>query len=167
MIRLHSDCLVFETESGESIPCSAELVTVELMGDAAQDLDPELVRNAAAAVLHYFKAEMHKEAVSVGEFSQILAKVLRGFGIEITCPDEDGKSKEVVDRPSDIVEADLSLLVNSHPFNLELLFFAQLRDLLQQQLDNPPKILRLIGLRGCVKTMTGAKRWSMWPKPSR
>jgi len=34
------------------------LVTVELIGEAAAELDPELIRNAARAVLHYFKVEM-------------------------------------------------------------------------------------------------------------
>ena len=34
MIQLHTDCLVFETSDGDSIPCSAQDVTVELLGDA-------------------------------------------------------------------------------------------------------------------------------------
>lgn len=163
MIRLRSDCLVFETESGESIPCSAELVTVELIGDAMENLDPELVRNAAAAVLHYFKVELHQEAVSISEFSRILAGVLRGFGIDVKCPEEEAEDENpATPEPvrDGIVEADLSLLVDSPSFNLELLFFGRLRDLLQQQLVDPPKLLRFSGLRGCVKTITGAKRWS-------
>lgn len=32
MIRLRPDCLVFKMSSGESIPCSAEKVTIELIG---------------------------------------------------------------------------------------------------------------------------------------
>src|SRR5437773_1161564 len=31
MIQLHSDCLVFKSETGQAIPCSAELVTFELV----------------------------------------------------------------------------------------------------------------------------------------
>ena len=55
MIQLHSDCLVFKSETGQAIPCSAELVTIELIGEAARLLDPDLLQHAAAAVLHYFK----------------------------------------------------------------------------------------------------------------
>ena len=47
MIQLHTDCLVFETSDGESIPCSAQDVTVELLGDAALELEPHMVTEAA------------------------------------------------------------------------------------------------------------------------
>ena len=49
MIQLHTDCLVFETSDGEAIPCSAEDVTVELLGDAARALEEQIVEEAAAA----------------------------------------------------------------------------------------------------------------------
>src|ERR1700678_1629729 len=54
MIQLKNDCLILQTESGQQIPCSAESVTFELMGEGAQLVDPEVVRHASAAVLHYF-----------------------------------------------------------------------------------------------------------------
>ena len=50
MIQLHTDCLVFETSDGEAIPCSAQDVTVELLGDAAHELEPMLVTEAADEV---------------------------------------------------------------------------------------------------------------------
>src|SRR5437879_5823614 len=83
MIQLHPDCLLFEMPGGEAIPCSAELITVNLLGEAADLLDPELVQNAARAVLHFFKVEQGKSFVSVQEFSRTLATVLRGFGISV------------------------------------------------------------------------------------
>src|SRR2546428_9403662 len=83
MIQLHPDCLMFQMDGGDAIPCSAELVAVELIGEAAGALDPELVRNAARAVLHYFKVEQGKNFVSVSEFSRALAGVLRGFGLAV------------------------------------------------------------------------------------
>jgi hypothetical protein len=58
-------------------------VTVEFIGDAKSLLDPQLVHHAAHAVLHYFKVEQGKNQVSVGEFAQALATVLRGLGIEV------------------------------------------------------------------------------------
>jgi hypothetical protein len=42
----------------------------------------------------------------------------------------------------------------------ELLFFCRLRDELRSQLDLAPRLLRFYGLRGCVKRLTGAQRWS-------
>ena len=32
MIQLKTDCLIFQTNDGEQVPCSAEWVTLELMG---------------------------------------------------------------------------------------------------------------------------------------
>jgi hypothetical protein len=83
MIQLNPDCLVFQTADGDYIPCSAEFVTLELIGDAADLLDPELIQDASAAVLHYFKYELGRTHVSVGEFSMALEKVLRGFGLSV------------------------------------------------------------------------------------
>ena len=36
MIQLKTDCLIFQTNDGEQVPCSAEWVTLELMGEGAQ-----------------------------------------------------------------------------------------------------------------------------------
>jgi hypothetical protein len=153
MIQLHPDCLIFQTTSGEAIPCSAELVTVELMGDAADLLDPELVRNAARAVLHYFKVEMGKTFVSIGEFSEALAGVLRGFGLVV-------KSATAAEAPRRITESDLRQLACESGKGFELAFFPRLRDELRQQLNQAPQIVRFTGLRSCVKQLSGARRWT-------
>ena len=52
MILLADDCLVFHTTSGEGVPYSAEMISVELMGDTASLFDPEFIKHAAAAVFH-------------------------------------------------------------------------------------------------------------------
>ena len=87
MIQLADDYLIFQLNNGESIPCSAELVSIELMGESAASFDRELVQNAATAVLHYFKQELGQDSVTVGEFSAALERVLRGFGISVITPD--------------------------------------------------------------------------------
>ena len=79
MITLASDCLLFELASGESVPYSAEMVSVELEGDTAELFDAEFVRHAANAVFYYFKHELRRQTVSVGEFAGALEKLLRGF----------------------------------------------------------------------------------------
>ena len=40
MILLSDNCLVFETASGESIPFTAESISMELIGDTATMIDP-------------------------------------------------------------------------------------------------------------------------------
>ena len=72
MIQLHTDCLVFETLDGETIPCSAQDVTVELLGDAAHELEPHMITEAAEAVLFHFKVDLGRNSVSVGEFTMAL-----------------------------------------------------------------------------------------------
>ena len=58
MIALLSDCLLFELTNGESVPCSAEMISVELVGGNDGWLDPEVLRHAAASVFHYFKNDL-------------------------------------------------------------------------------------------------------------
>ena len=69
MIALQSDCLLFQLASGESVPCSVGMISVELTGGAQNALDPEVLRHAAASVFHYFKKELERETVTVGEFA--------------------------------------------------------------------------------------------------
>ena len=88
MIQLKADCLIFQTSDGEQIPCSAEWITLELMGEGAAWIDPAVVHNAAAAVLHYFKHELSRDFVSVGEFAVALERVLRGFGLSVYADSE-------------------------------------------------------------------------------
>ena len=79
MIALDSDYLLFELANGESIPFSSDMISVELSGESSIYFDQELVHQAAASVFHYFRHELGREMVSVGEFAAALEKVLRGF----------------------------------------------------------------------------------------
>ena len=87
MIALESNCLLFQLASGESVPCSAEMISVELMGSGDSVFDPEILRHAAASVFHYFKNELERETVTVGEFAVALEKVLRTLGFTIRAGD--------------------------------------------------------------------------------
>jgi hypothetical protein len=153
MIQLAHDYLMFELNNGESIPCSAKLVSIELLGESASLFDREFVEHAATAVLHYFKQELGRDSVTVGEFSLALERVLRGFGLSII-PSE---SATTVARVS---AADLRQLASDSGKGFELIFFPRLREELQNQLRQSPQLLRFHGLRGCVKQLTGARRWS-------
>jgi len=139
--------------TGETIPCSAELVTIELIGQAVEGLDPELIRHAAASVLHYFKHELGRSFVTVGEFSAALETVLRGLGLKVR------SAEESVPGPA-IEEADLRLLACEALKGFELAFFPRLHDELSRKLHRGPRVMRFKGLRGCVKQLMGARRWS-------
>jgi len=152
MIRLASDCLFFEMAGGESIAFSAEMISVELTGDDAGLFDPEFVRHATGAVFHYFKEELGRDTITVGEFAAALEKVLRGFSFQLTAP------KSAAREPM-VLESDLRRLVCESGNGCELFFFHRLRDELRQQLRQTPQIVRFRGLRGCVKQLAGAQRW--------
>ena len=154
MIALQSDCLLFQLASGESVPCSAEMISVELSCNADSLPDPEVLRHAAASVFHYFKKELERESVTVGEFAAALEKVLRKLGFTIRSGLLEGRSQEVV-------ETDLGRFARESAESLELFFFPRLRDELRAQLRQSPRVLRFSGLRDCVKQLIGARRWSV------
>ena len=161
MILLRPDCLVFRTADGENIPCSAHEVTVELMSDCTEWLDPDMVEHAAGAVLHYFKSEKGQDTVSVAEFSQALECVLRGLGLNVKASDNAEAPLAEAESlpPPRVVEANLQELAGEPSLGCELVFFPRLRDTLRRELDGTPLLLRFRGLRACVKQLAGAKRW--------
>ena len=150
MISLAHDCLLFELASGEAIPFSAEMISVELMGDVVSQLDPEVIRHAAASVFHYFKHDLERDSVTVGEFAGMLEKVLRGLGLHV-------QSAEATARDP---VADLVAIARESGAARELVFFPRLRHELRVQLQASPRVVRFRGLRGCVKQLAGARRWS-------
>ncbi len=152
VIQLHSHCLVFETSDGELIPCDAEDVTIELIGDAVQNLDPNVIRQAAAAVLHYFKAERQQEIVTIREFTAALETVLRGFGLKVVTGDQPKRTEK-------IAEADLSSFLATELYGHELEFFAKLKEGFFGILEQSPNMVQFNGLRRCVKRLVGAQRW--------
>lgn len=158
MIALSSECLLFRTSSGESVPFSAEMISVELVGDGTGLFDPEFVKHAASAVFHYFKHDLGRVSVTVGEFAGALEKVLRGFGLQSE-PVEQSPAEADPAEPR-VLKSDLRRLACESGKGCELFFFPLLRDELRQQLLQGPEVLHFRGLRSCVKQLTGARRWS-------
>ena len=151
MIALHSDCLLFKLNSGESVPCSPSMISVEIIGETDSQLDPETLQHAAASVFHYFKNELDRASVTIGEFSVALEKVLLQLGYTIHA----GETLAAQNRSTD-----LACIARESAENLELLFFPRLRNELRLQLRQSPAVLRFRGLRGCAKQLAGARRWS-------
>ncbi len=152
MILLAADCLVVRTESGEGVPYSADMISVELMGETSSLFDPEFIRHAAAAVFHYFRDELGRESVTMAEFSFALERVLRGFTLAAKAEADDAAPR--------VALYDLCRLVAESGKGCELFFFPRLRDELRTQLRQSPQLLCFQGLRRCVKQLVGARRWS-------
>ena len=121
MIQLRSDCLEFEMSTGETFPCSAETVTVELIGKAVESIDPEIVRHAAEAVLHYFKEELGRQHVTIDEFSNALEKVLKRMGFSVDADEETSPAAA-----GSVIQTDLGRLAFESGKGYELMFFSRL-----------------------------------------
>jgi hypothetical protein len=156
MIALASEFLLFRMAGGESIPFSADMISVELMGDTGELFDAEFVRHAAHAVFHYFRRDLGRQTVSVSEFAEALEKILRGLG---TVPAGTATSKP---KPATARGAvcDLGRLASECGQGCELFFFPTLRDELRRQVQQSPGMVRFRGLRDCVKQLAGARRWT-------
>ncbi len=153
MIALSSDYLLFELASGENVPFSADMISVELVDAKEGGYDEEFVHHAAKGVFHYFKHELGCETITVGEFAAALEKVLRGLSPK-PARAQGGRSC-----PS-VLESDLGRLAAESGTGCELFFFPLLREEMRRQLQHTPRLLRFCGLRKCVKQLTGARRWS-------
>ena len=160
MIALRDDCLLVAQADGGFVPQSVEDLTFEIVGDGAGLVDAELLKHAAAAVLHYFRKELERNTVTLAEFGAMLARVLQGLGFS-------AEVKGTVD--PDVRIADLGALAVTGGAAGELEFCQKLRTLLREQLAAAPLRLEIRGLRTCVKRLTGRKhwcpecrRWSAW-----
>jgi hypothetical protein len=151
MIALREDCLLVEQAGGGYLPCSAEELTFEVVGDTSL-VDGEVLKHATAAVMHYFREELDRTTVTLGEFSAMLTKVLQGLGIsaEVTGQIVPGEQVRI---------ADLGALAEAGGIAGELEFCQRLRTLLREQLAAAPSRLEILGLRVCVKRLTGRKHW--------
>lgn len=156
MILLRRDCLVFKNSKGEGIPEPAKEFAVDVIGEALGNLDEEVVKNAAEAVLHYFKEELGRTSITIGEFSTALEETLRKLGYHI----KSAKTKSKVTDP-EVLTRDLQEIASQSGIGYELMFFSRLRDEVRTGIGQAPQILRFLGLRKCVKHLLGAKKWNL------
>ena len=132
MIALAHDCLVFQLSSGEKIPFSVDMISVELMGETAGKFDTEFVKNAAASVFHHFKHDLDRESVTVGEFASALEKILRKFNATVY---SQKAHPSAVSGP----ESDLNTLAGESGEGCELVFYPRLRNAMRVQLRRSPQ----------------------------
>jgi hypothetical protein len=148
MTRRHSDFLAYNVSDNEGQLYSPGQAAAKLLGDAAAQLPPEILEEAASAVLYYFKKELQRDAISVGEFAGALEEVLQKLGVNW---------KWSAPLPA---TTDLRLLATEAGKGCELFFFPQLQRDLRKQIDAGRGLVRFVGLRNCVKLMLGARRWT-------
>ncbi len=153
MIALRRDCLLIASKEGPFIPCSMEHLTIEFVGPASQMLDPEVLRHASAAVIHYFKVELGCEVVSTSQFTEALSKVLEGLGVFLEPNPDSG------DESSTVRVLDLRTLASGSSQLGELEFCWRLRSLLREFLREKPERIEFHGLRGCVKVLADRQHW--------
>ncbi|MEE2947120.1 MAG: hypothetical protein VX392_02265 [Verrucomicrobiota bacterium] len=139
--------------TGEMLPCSAEAITEELLGDDIDLIDPQVIQEVLKAVVHYFREDQAYSSVSVDQFSNALGKVLQCFGFDIVFDEEPVMNLR-------IEQTDLCKLANETlGQGFELFFFQQLRKRVLANLHRSPNIIQFNGLRDCVKQLVGAERW--------
>lgn len=153
MILLADNFLFFKLPSGESVPFSAEMISVELTDGAGKPFEQDFVEHAAASVFHYFKHDLGRKTVSVAEFASAFESVLNGLGLKLD-------SGRVATLRDESANKDLQLLAFHAGDACELAFFPRLRTAVHAQFQLTPRIVRFHGLRGCVKRLLGAERWS-------
>ena len=153
MIWLAPDCLLLQMPSGESVPISAEKISVELGEGAGGLFDQDFLKHAAASVFHYFKHDLGRQTVSVAEFAEAFESVLLRLGLKLD-------AGQVIATGAGQPAADLRLLACEAGFGSELVFFPRLRASVREQIRSSPQLIRFHGLRACVKQLAGAHRWS-------
>jgi hypothetical protein len=144
---------VFEQADG-AVPCPAEVIAVQLVGQVEDPAEAEMLRNATAAVLYYFKHELGRETITLAEFTLALEQVLRGFGFRMRT------AKKTPAESLRIADTDLRRVACASGHGCELVFFPLLREELGRRLGEDPELVRFNGLRGCVKQILGARHWS-------
>lgn len=155
MVCLAHDFLFFRLPSGDSVPVSTKMISVELGHGAPNPNAQEVLSHAAASVFHYFKHELGYKSVTVAEFAATFEAVLAKLGLKA--------ANLTLQSPAPTPAAthqNLPALALSVGAAGELGFFPRLRAAAVAQVQSTPQLVRFSGLRPCVKQLLGAERWS-------
>ena len=137
--------------TGELLPCSAEAVTAELLGDTLNLIEPHTIQEALKAVVYYFREEHEETSVSVDQFSSALGKVLQGFGFDVVF-DEDPQIDLRVE------ETDTARSPAKPPASSTSCFSSSWLEV-RSSLRKSPNPTQFNRTRECVKSIVGAERW--------
>jgi hypothetical protein len=157
VIQLHPDLLLLpakKEEGGGWIPCSAQELALEITADTGY-IDKDLLQNAVAGVLHYFREELKRDQVSVEEFRTALEFVLTNFGVHLQ-----GLNPSAEPDQDMVFFCDLVKVAATIGQAGELGFYTRIAIVLREFMQRSPRMIRVTGLRDCVKHLVGARRWS-------
>ncbi len=147
------DILLFASVAGSMIPCSVESIAIELQSRGESPMDVDTLRSVVAAVVHYYKQDLKREAITLEEFLDTLQTVFRGIGFEIKYGAPPLKT------PSR-AEYNLDELIEPGSEPIELALYPMLREGLRSRLRGKPEVLCVRGLRKLVRRVVGTRRWS-------
>jgi hypothetical protein len=153
MIQMGHDILLFATSAGSMIPCSVESIAIELQSRGESPVDTDTLQSVVAAVVHYFKRDLKREAITLEEFLDTLQTVFRGIGFEV-------KYSAPPAKVSLKAEYDLDELIDPRSELIELALYPVLREGLRSRLRRNPEVLYVRGLRKLVRHVAGTRRWS-------
>lgn len=156
MIQLRSNCLVCETDDGDHIPFSADTLAEELVEQLGAAIEPEIVREAAESVVHYYREDQSIDMVRLTDFVDAITQALQSLGFDIAI-DVD---QPVIKEPKMVSESYLGDWISEPGCFAELMFFPRLRDSMRCLFESDPEVVRITGVRSCVKSMASARRWS-------
>ena len=153
MISLASDCLLFQLANGESVPFSAEMISVEVSGDSAGS------SNRISSNTRPTRSSITSRTTSAARRSpspNSPARWKKSCAASASCRPR--RPEAVTPRPP-VLDADLlhwranpGWVVNCFSFPACATNYGPLR--------SEPRLVRFHGLRGCVKQLAGARRWS-------
>ena len=153
MIALQSDCLLFQLANGESVPCSAEMISFDITGTSCGLLDPETLRHAAASVFHYFKEELGAKP-SPSANSPSRWKKSCAASASSSAPAASNRIRRARARPTSAGSR------ANPPTAWSCSFSRACAANSAPSSGQSPRVVRFRGLRGCVKQLAGARRWS-------
>ncbi len=139
------DCLVIKADDGSVVMCSAQQMAAEL-SSAVDWADDHVLRSVSEAVLHFFREE-ERVCITLEEFARALEKGLKSV-------------VQASPKECRIVSSDLNDLLAGTEESLEMDLCLRVRRKIEGLLEGRPDEVHFQGLRGCVKRVLGARRWT-------
>ncbi|MBI1841239.1 MAG: hypothetical protein HYR88_10385 [Verrucomicrobia bacterium] len=121
-------------------------------------------------MLHYFKSELGRTGVSIGEFTEALKRALANFGFDVVenpAPPTLQQEPEFLSPPASLStaaapcsEGSLIDIGKSSAEVGELGFYQVLRQDIRSRLQAAPPRVKYHGLRECAQGLCASKRWT-------
>jgi hypothetical protein len=151
MIALPQSLPLVAWHSSRNVPLSESWLSesIHLSARRAGHPDWGYADEVAKAITFFLQQDYPGSVITTGELREIMRRSLDGIG----CSDIATHVRLVAPRVS------IFLPELARRSGLELLFFQQLRERLQESLQVVVQGIRLEGIRNCVKILDGSRKW--------